>query len=130
MAGRIRLEPGWVSSLANPPQLEDIFRCLKESTYDKPVALELTVYNSGCGNKEVTILVVPTCLRILLVEDYEEAEYTFEGWVVRPAYATGPPVWVRCDLRKTITGDQISEAGLRVLECGAELGVAPPPGFN
>ena len=132
MCQPLNLTPGWTASIADPPQFDDVAACMKKTTYSGPVSLEIVVYFDDERNErvEVSLFVVPTSVRLVLTDESEDSEYTFEGWVVRPVYGDMTPVWVRCDLQKSAYHDRVSEGGLTVLEPGTEQGVAPPPGFN
>jgi hypothetical protein len=73
----------------------------------------------------VTILVVPTCLRVVYSTHYEHPEFEFEGWVLGP----GERPWVRGALRTNDSAD-VEECTIYVLEPGQELGTRRTPGID
>jgi hypothetical protein len=134
---QLHFEPGTGSDVGNPPSIEKIAQAMRTSRFNRPKALELEVHATHFGWEEasgspdddiVTILVVPTALRVTYlryVERFETPEFEFEGWVLGP----GESPWVRGALRTNNEGE-IEECTIYVLEPGKELGVERTPGIH
>jgi hypothetical protein len=123
------------SDVDNPPSVGQIVNAMRESRYNCPKALPLEVHAVQFGwtsaqdlareDDVLTVLVVPTTLRVTYVEDYEVPEYEFEGWVLGP----GEKPWVRGALRTADDGE-IQECTIYTLEPGKELGTQRTPGIR
>jgi hypothetical protein len=124
---RLELRPGAISDVYYPPTIEQVLESMRSSRLSRPLPLALMVPQSLFGgdvNKEVTVPVVPTALRLIFFEEqrFEFPEYEFEGWVLGTAGLMDEPrIWVSVWLRVGGTST-IEEASIRVLAPGQEQG--------
>ncbi|SRR6266516_1261934 len=132
---QLPFRPGTGSDVGNPPTISQIIQAMCTSRSSSPKALELEVHAVQFGWMEpgnadddtIKILVVPTAVRVVYIEDFEIPDFEFEGWVLE--HPDQP--WVRGALRRSNEGG-VEECTIyvHVLEPGQEMGTKRTPGIN
>jgi hypothetical protein len=119
-----QLAVGWISDVANPPQLVEIAMSM-QSHRSIPIPMDLIVHDPDGGGGDVLLPVRATHVRTVYPAGWDEPEYEFEGYVVARR-SDREQTWVRGALR-TNGEMSIKECTIYVLEPGAELGLVASP---